>query len=77
MQWKRAHLLWGSMIMQCLLLGIWEFSYSSTFATHVYIFIVGFKVSQVNVDTLAAISPVQRLSDSCGFQDNNVLIQPP
>lgn len=47
MQWKRAHLLWASILMQCLLLGIWEFSYSSTFADYVYTFIVGFKIAQV------------------------------
>ncbi len=47
MQWKRAHLLWASLVMQCLLVGIWEFSYSNTFATYVYQFIVGFKIAQV------------------------------
>lgn len=48
MQWKRAHLLWASLVMQCLLVGIWEFSYSNTFATYVYQFIVGFKIAQVS-----------------------------
>ena len=33
--------------MQCVLLGTWEFSYSNTFAVHVYKFIVGFKLAQV------------------------------
>lgn len=47
MQWKRAHLLWASLVMQGLLVGIWEFSYSNTFATYVYQFIVGFKIAQV------------------------------
>lgn len=47
MQWKRAHLLWASFIMQCLLLGVWEFSYSNSFAAYVYTFIVGFKIAQV------------------------------
>ncbi|CAM9190967.1 unnamed protein product, partial [Laminaria digitata] len=50
MQWKRAHLLWASIAMQCLLLGIWEFSYSNTFAVHVYMFIVGFKLAQMFMD---------------------------
>lgn len=49
MQWKRAHLLWASLVMQCLLVGIWEFSYSNTFATYVYQFIVGFKIAQVRI----------------------------
>lgn len=52
MQWKRAHLLWASLVMQCLLVGIWEFSYSNTFATYVYQFIVGFKIAQASTATL-------------------------
>lgn len=52
MQWKRAHLLWASLVMQCLLVGIWEFSYSNTFATYVYQFIVGFKIAQVSITDL-------------------------
>lgn len=35
--------------MQCLLVGIWEFSYSNTFAKYVYQFIVGFKIAQVRI----------------------------
>ncbi|CAM9682036.1 unnamed protein product, partial [Discosporangium mesarthrocarpum] len=50
MQWKRAHLLWGGLLMQCFLLGVWEFSYSSSFANSVYIFIVGFKIVQIVID---------------------------
>ncbi|CAM9426180.1 unnamed protein product, partial [Ectocarpus fasciculatus] len=50
MQWKRAHLLWASLVMQGLLVGIWEFSYSNTFATYVYQFIVGFKIAQMFMD---------------------------
>lgn len=54
MQWKRAHLLWASLVMQGILVGIWEFSYSSTFATYVYQFIVGFKIAQVGCFTVSA-----------------------
>lgn len=46
-------MLWASLVMQCLLVGIWEFSYSNTFATYVYQFIVGFKIAQVST---AAVS---------------------
>lgn len=56
MQWKRAHLLWASLAMQCLLLGIWEFSYSNTFATHVYMFIVGFKLAQVQNRSISGLN---------------------
>ncbi|CAM9147362.1 unnamed protein product, partial [Choristocarpus tenellus] len=51
-QWKRAHLLWGGIIIQCFLLCIWEFSYSSTFSTYVYQFIVGFKIAQMVMDLI-------------------------
>ena len=46
------------MAMQCILLGIWEFSYSNTFAVHVYMFIVGFKLSQVRNRVSAALQYV-------------------
>ena len=40
--WKRAHLIWGSLCLECFLLWLWEFSYSAYFEENVYFFIVIF-----------------------------------
>lgn len=56
--------------MQCLLVGIWEFSYSNTFATYVYQFIVGFKIAQVSTATL--IYRVPSDADTYAYKTNEL-----
>lgn len=60
MQWKGAHLWWASIVMQCFLLVIWEFSYSNTFATYVYSFIIAFKAFQVRTERMARTRLIKR-----------------
>ena len=42
--WKRAHLMLVSLVLVCILIWVWEFSYSELFAQNVYEFIVIFKI---------------------------------
>jgi hypothetical protein len=50
MLWKRANMMLASMCMQGLLLYMWEFSYSDTFSSNVYLIIVVFKFVQMLLD---------------------------
>ena len=50
--WKRAHLIWGSLCLECFLLWLWEFSYSAYFEENVYFFIVIFKIMQMLMDVV-------------------------
>ncbi len=65
-RWKRAHMLWASLLIQVLLIFVLEFSYSSTFGAHVYQFIMVFKFIQSmfgfflqwNMKELLLVSPL-------------------
>ena len=48
--WKRTHLVFASGALCATLIWVWEFSYSSTFETYVYQFIVLFKIIQMIMD---------------------------
>ncbi|CAN0096763.1 unnamed protein product, partial [Phaeothamnion confervicola] len=50
MAWKQTRLLWMSLCVQCALLVVIEFSYSNTYKTHVYRWIVMFKVLRIFID---------------------------
>lgn len=64
MLWKRAHLIWTALLLVAALLVMWEFSYSSMFENHFFVFIGIFKLLQMLMDL--ALSAVLRESFMIG-----------
>jgi len=52
LKWKRAHLIWIGLCVQCALIWQLEFSYSSFFEENIFMYIVFFKVVQVLCEIL-------------------------
>ena len=53
--WKRAHFVWYTLVLECLLLCVLEFSYSETFERTLYKTIAFFKFSHIFVEILALL----------------------
>lgn len=51
-RWKQANLMLLTLSFMCVLLVIWEFSYSSMFTSNIYAFLVAFKVLRNVVEIL-------------------------
>jgi hypothetical protein len=48
--WKRAHLILANILVQFLMLWVWEFSYGQWFEDNVYSFVILFKCVQICMD---------------------------
>jgi hypothetical protein len=51
MQWKRAHLMLASFLLEFMMMIAIQFSFSDTFGTNVYLFIILFKIFQKYMDS--------------------------